>query len=414
MGMKIRKIRQSAGLIATVIDALTSTSKTDALSANQGRLLNQNKLDKSGGNITGSLILEKGFTSYESTTISKSSGSAYHIAKRTDTDTEVWFGVGSGGVNHGIYTKLLNNWLIWSDNIYGYLLGNIKFDTSGNLTVPGKVTCPTFDGTATKATTATNLNGGTFRTRRSFLFTLDALNNSGRFYKLVTIPVTSDGNAIQINIRGSLGNWTESKATVNIQISNRFNLHVDGTYIGNADAFNYQRIVIYKNSDGSHTVYLYNASSYTGPNTLEITWGGFNIYPTIHTDYSYTTTPSGTHVYSTTVDNQGKGNGPVILYNNATGTTGTITLAESAANFAYLEIFYSQYADGTHITSSKIHSPNGKTGRLCSFGSTYLYYSDIAISGTSVTRPSYTKITISNGGTSSTNEITIYKILGYK
>ena len=37
--MKIRKVAQSAGLVATVVDNLESTSATDALSANQGRVL---------------------------------------------------------------------------------------------------------------------------------------------------------------------------------------------------------------------------------------------------------------------------------------------------------------------------------------------------------------------------------------
>lgn len=37
----IIKAKQSAGVVATVIDGLTSTSATDALSANQGRLLNE-------------------------------------------------------------------------------------------------------------------------------------------------------------------------------------------------------------------------------------------------------------------------------------------------------------------------------------------------------------------------------------
>lgn len=39
--MKIRKIAQTPGLVATVVDNLTSTSTTDALSANQGRILNE-------------------------------------------------------------------------------------------------------------------------------------------------------------------------------------------------------------------------------------------------------------------------------------------------------------------------------------------------------------------------------------
>lgn len=47
--MKIRKIAQTPGLVATVVDNLTNTSTIDALSANQGKVLNDkitNKADK--------------------------------------------------------------------------------------------------------------------------------------------------------------------------------------------------------------------------------------------------------------------------------------------------------------------------------------------------------------------------------
>lgn len=43
--MKIRKIAQTPGLVATVVDNLIGTSKVDALSANQGKILNENKLN---------------------------------------------------------------------------------------------------------------------------------------------------------------------------------------------------------------------------------------------------------------------------------------------------------------------------------------------------------------------------------
>ena len=412
MGMKIRKIRQSAGLIATVIDVLTSTSKTDALSANQGRLLNQNKLDKSGGNITGSLILEKGFTSYESTTISKSSGSAYHIAKRTDTDTEVWFGVGSGGVNHGIYTKLLNNWLIWSDNIYGYLLGNIKFDISGNLTVPGKVTSPTFDGTATKAkqdgngNTITNtyqrLDGGS-----NYIYLKDPNGGATKGYRKIltqnlkawanyrmVLAITSRHNGCGILCMGiSLHSTIDSYET-------------NFRYYGSAcQTYSSLNLRPYYNATTGDFTLIWQNDDYTDCCITVISRMGFNA-PYVGEWF----TTLGTYGSSIPI----KQDYPITLYDNAAGTTGTITLNASAADYSYLEIFYSQYADGTHITSTKIHSPNGKNGRLCSFGSTYLYYSDIQISGTSVTRPSYTKITIANGATSATNEITIYRIIGWK
>ena len=46
----IVKAKQSAGLVATVIDSLESESKTDALSANQGKILNE-KIDSFGESI---------------------------------------------------------------------------------------------------------------------------------------------------------------------------------------------------------------------------------------------------------------------------------------------------------------------------------------------------------------------------
>ena len=57
---RIRKIRQSTSTLsstASVIDSLTSTSKTDALSTNQGKVLNDTKLSLTGGVITGDLSL---------------------------------------------------------------------------------------------------------------------------------------------------------------------------------------------------------------------------------------------------------------------------------------------------------------------------------------------------------------------
>ena len=39
--MKIKKIAQAPGLVATVVDNLTNSSTIDALSTNQGRVLNE-------------------------------------------------------------------------------------------------------------------------------------------------------------------------------------------------------------------------------------------------------------------------------------------------------------------------------------------------------------------------------------
>ncbi len=104
---------------------------------------------------------------------------------------------------------------------------------------------------------------------------------------------------------------------------------------------------------------------------------------------------------------------PVNLYNNASGATGTVTLSQSAANFAYLEIFYGK--DGQE--SQKIYSPNGKSCRLieATFASTVFQTvsKNINISGTSITVSNYGYGNINSNGTcsiASENTIKIYRV----
>ena len=50
---------------------------------------------------------------------------------------------------------------------------------------------------------------------------------------------------------------------------------------------------------------------------------------------------------------------PTTLYNNTSGTTGTVTLSSSAANFTYIEVFYVDSSQNEYA-STRIYSPNGK------------------------------------------------------
>ncbi len=54
--------------------------------------------------------------------------------------------------------------------------------------------------------------------------------------------------------------------------------------------------------------------------------------------------------------------GGVVLYENASGSNGNITLSDSAANYQYLEIFYRN--NNNFHKSVKIYEPNGKTVSL--------------------------------------------------
>ncbi|MGN1301204.1 MAG: DUF859 family phage minor structural protein [Clostridia bacterium] len=204
------------------------------------------------------------------TNLQKSTGDVGYYAKRTDTGTEVWMGVGSGGVNHGVYSKKLNKWLLYADTSNVYING-LMFDLSTN---------------NTSDTWVPVLNAGKLQHR-----------------------------VINANINNAL---------------------------------------------------------------------------------------------------------PVSLFDNSSGTTGNVTLSESAANFSYLEIFY--YRSGNDYGSTKIYSPNGKMVNLISNfiaeagNINQIGNKRVSISGTniSVTYEFYINLSSSGNNISQQSTIYIYKVIGYR
>ena len=109
------------------------------------------------------------------------------------------------------------------------------------------------------------------------------------------------------------------------------------------------------------------------------------------------------------------------LYESTNGTTGNITLSDSAANYDAIEILFG--ADGYNFYT-KIYDPDGKHFGLMtpyvsgSNANQYLYTSSYLISGTQIQFE-----TASNTGINSSNSIfdfgtnsyiRIYKVIGYK
>ena len=113
---------------------------------------------------------------------------------------------------------------------------------------------------------------------------------------------------------------------------------------------------------------------------------------------------------------------PVVLYSNNSGSNGTITLSQTAANFSYLEIYYAKGGSTALTCSVKIDSPNEKTVALNwgQFLDTWaqIEIGHIKISGTSITRDSTKNggVNLSGNGNSifKVTELRIYKVLGYK
>ena len=138
-------------------------------------------------------------------------------------------------------------------------------------------------------------------------------------------------------------------------------------------------------------------------------------------------TISDSNSTATTVSGELAGNKPVILYNNESGTNGNITLSESAANFAYIEIFGGKLDNGYGgYTSVKVFDPNGKDFSLCQLN-TFEYsgvnYAQVVgyrgrISGNSITRVSSSHFTMNSDGfydyLANDTGALIYRVIGYR
>lgn len=109
---------------------------------------------------------------------------------------------------------------------------------------------------------------------------------------------------------------------------------------------------------------------------------------------------------------------PISLYNNSSGTTGTVTLSQSVANFTYIEVYYKD--EWNYCGMTKVYSANGKTAllvsnRISSSDGAFIKSRNVKLSGTQI-------ITEYNGNWASWNNsvsdtktyISIYKVNGYK
>ncbi len=110
------------------------------------------------------------------------------------------------------------------------------------------------------------------------------------------------------------------------------------------------------------------------------------------------------------------------LYNNDSGTNGTITLSQDLSNFDYLDVFFK--ADGGNFSSKRIYSPDGKSIHLClsaaySPTNTFMIFASlITCVGTSVTWNNDNDVffAVNTSDTHTFNferNLYIYKIVGY-
>ena len=114
-------------------------------------------------------------------------------------------------------------------------------------------------------------------------------------------------------------------------------------------------------------------------------------------------------------------NVPVTLYENSSGSTGTITLSETANNYAYIEIFFGKATgNGTGLQSIRVpRAITSYANLICwsNLGYAPQLLTKIAyINGTSISHQAgyYLNFTSNGVTTGSNNEVKIYKVLGWR
>lgn len=179
--------------------------------------------------------------------------------------------------------------------------------------------------------------------------------------------------------------------------------------VGTASAVGLNRVMVgndkTKGMDGNAAgaLYMYGSGK-----------GFTRIYPSNNTDSNSYLNLSGV---------AGTGTLPAYkaLYSNASGTTGTVTLSETAANFSLLEIFY-KTNDGD-MSCTRVWAPNGKVANLSSSritaaaGAGWTKSKQISISGTTLACTGYageSGIGSNAGGTNYVGSILICYVLGWR
>lgn len=111
--------------------------------------------------------------------------------------------------------------------------------------------------------------------------------------------------------------------------------------------------------------------------------------------------------------------GAKILFENASGSTGNVTLNETAANMSVIEI---AYGDGTRHYTKRVYAPNGKyvtVDRQIFNANYYLAANNYLVSGTRMTYQAATtgQALLSNGTNqtvNSTRQLKVYQVIGWR
>ena len=165
------------------------------------------------------------------------------------------------------------------------------------------------------------------------------------------------------------------------------------------------------------TDYEVTPATYSGGTDLDATTLN-DLQDNVEASFKNTKTTSTTDGYCCTYANNTFELKPTILYKDNTGTTGTVLLSDSSANYSFIEIFYTS---AYNYNSTKIYDPNGKSAYLlCGWfnGNTAgnIKIANVQINGNQITKVNHTALNYSTTNTVCIDEdqIAIKCVIGYK
>ena len=244
---------------------------------------------KTGGLITGNSSIEHGTADLE----------AMFKAVRTDTKTSVWLGVGSGGTNHGVYSDVLDKWMIYADKNGVYVNGSAeKLKTARNIIIGNKTN--SFNGTGNITYTLADIGAAAIADAAQSWSTVIKCATWSRLFWFD--GTTTVGGSYFVNIRGTRSNVVHN-ATFIVNFSHASKCTI--TQLNNTEYSNFKVRAAVASGNGQGYFEMYddansatNATSQTIHVTLTRISGDVSI--TKYTTFiDGTTSPSGYSAVST-------------------------------------------------------------------------------------------------------------------
>lgn len=323
------------------------------------------------------------------------------IVERTDTGTKAELAVGSGGINHGIWSYLLNQWLIYGDANHGYLMG-------GKTKIDGSTGQITNSGGYTDTDIIKDSSGNQIKNLKNGYF----ITISGAGWRYIgDFAFKSQGNYAVIDCffgTGTNGNPYQN-ASAQILLKQGWsgeNLPIGVTTTYSLGYFSDYKVKISHIDKQSCKLYMYLPWTYSDfTYSVSGSYGRFT--PSNSTLSSEPTTDKESAYYTNSAQR--------ILYSNSSGTTGTITLSDSLGNYDKAKIYYfdadnrKDSIEVTYASNSNVYLTNIQPG------SSQLYISGapIVLNGSTITFSANRRYSAWNS-VASGSYIKIYRVEGIR